>query len=129
MEHRVGQRQIPVVFGVEEVEFRRRMPLAQPDARLTPPAEYARRLGLVGAVDHHGAVRRGAAEKITPLRFAGVGVGPCIYEAWFAEDRALHAQEIGMPMTTADRAANRPDVDDGLVPVCLPAAPHHRVTA
>ena len=121
MDDRIGQRQIAVVLGVEEVELRRRMPFTQLHARLSPPSEGAGRLGLVDAVDDDGAVCRGAAEEVAPLRLAGVAVGSGIHEARFAEHRALNAQQVGVPMAAAHRTADRTDVHDGLVSVGGPS--------
>ena len=126
--HRLRQRRIAVVLGVEEVHIRGRMPLAQAHARLPAPSERSSGFGLADTVNHDRAVRGRAAEEVAPSRVA-VAMRPGIDEDRFAEDRALDAQEIGVSVSAADRTPNRADIDQHLMCVALPARTHHSVAA
>src|SRR5688572_27218224 len=62
----VGQPHVTVMLGIDEVEIARGMPLPQPDARTPAPAKGSGGLRLTRTVDHHRAVRGGAAEEVAP---------------------------------------------------------------
>src|SRR5204863_851795 len=117
------------VLRVEEVELRRRMPLADADARARAPAERPRRLGLALAVHRDRVVRRRGAEEVAPLGLRRVAVVPRIDQARLAENRALNAEEIRVAVAAADRTSERPDVDDHLVGIALPAITENRIAA
>ena len=126
---RIRQARVGVVLGVEHVGRLVRMPGTNACRRALMPAERSRPAPPGQAVDRDRAVRRGAAEVVAPPRLRRVAVRAGIDETRLAEDGALHAQEIGVAVAAAGRAAERPDVDDQLVRVAGPADAHHRVAA
>ncbi len=76
-----------------------------------------------------GVVRRGAAEVVAPVGFRRVAVVAGVDEARLAEDRTLHAEQIGVPMPAAHRTPERTDVHDHLVRAARPtglASPRSR---
>src|SRR5205807_4163287 len=99
-------------LGVNEVQRVRRLPPPQPCTWPRPPAEGSGRNGLAQAVERHRAMGRRAPEEVSPARVCGIAVGAGIYEAGRAEDRALDAQQISVPVA---QVAERSDVEDQLV--------------
>jgi hypothetical protein len=126
--HRLRPRGVAVVLGVEEVHIRRRMPLPQADARLPAPSKRSSGFGLADAVNDDRAVRSRAAEEVVPSRVA-IGMRSGIDEDRLAEDRALEAQEISVPVRAAHRTPDRSDVDQHLMGIAVPARTHHGVAA
>src|SRR4029453_5918649 len=105
------------------------MPFPQSHSRALAPPERSGRFGLGPAVDDQRAVRRGAAKEVAPFRVRGVTEIPAVNEAWFAEDRALNAQQISVSMSAAPGAAQWTDVDNHLAGIVIPLVPHDRVAA
>src|SRR5206468_2617535 len=118
-----------IVLGIDEIQPRGRVPLAQPHARPAVPSEWPRWLGLALSVHYHRVVCGRAAEEVAPLGLGRVAVVAGVDQTGFAEYCALDAQEIGMPVSGADRAAERTDVDDHLVGGAIPCITQYRVTA
>ena len=129
MGHGVGEARVGVVLGVGDVERLRGDPAPEPRARPRLPREGPARHRLVEAVDSHGRVGRGAAEEVAPGRLRRVAKGAGVRDGGLAEHRALDAQEIGVAVTGADRAAERTRIEDELMRPAIPRAPHHAVAA
>src|SRR5206468_2163989 len=91
-----GQLDVRAVMALRAVEIRRRPPVEEPRLRPRRPAERSGRRRLGRAVHHHRAVRGRRAEIAAAHEIAGVAVGTGVDEIGLAEDRALHAQEIGV---------------------------------
>ena len=125
----IGQAAIAVMVGIGEVQGVRRQPVAQPRAGPRLPGEGSGRHRLARSVDRHGAVSGRAPKEVPPVGFRRVGVGPGIDEVGLPEYGALNAQEVGVTVPAAHRTAERTDVEDQVMSVRLPPAPHDGVAA
>src|SRR5437867_13123732 len=104
MNDRIPEATIRVVLGVGEVESLVRPPPPHSCSWPRLPAEGPGGDGLAQTIDRHGAMGRGAAEEVSPAQVRRVAIGAGVHEAGGAEDGALDAQKIGVPVpATADR--------------------------
>ena len=66
-------------------------------------------------------------EEVSPLLICRIAVRPGIDEVGFPEDGALNAEQVGVPVSRADGTAEGPHIEDQMVGMCLPSAPHDGV--
>ena len=125
VEHWIGEAAVGIVRRLGGVEALGGLPVVQPRPGSGVPLERPDGDRLPEAVHHDGAVGRRAAEEVAPSRLGGVAIGPRIDEAGASENGALDTEQIGVAVPRAERTAQRPNVENELMGIVVPSAPHH----
>src|SRR4029078_1297053 len=102
------------VTGCGRLKADGRDPETEAGARPLLPGEGPGRNRLAEAIHGDRAMRGRAAEGIAPGRLP-VATGSGIDQETLSERSALDAQQVGVAMARAERAAERADVEDQLV--------------
>jgi hypothetical protein len=129
VDHRIGKAAIGVMLGIRQVEGLRGEPLTQPCSRSHLPAKWASRDCLAHTINHDTVVSGGATEEISPVRVRRVTVRPGIHEIRLPEDGALNAEKVSVSVPSAQRAPEGASIEDHLVGVRFPSAPHHNISS
>ena len=104
MRHRIGKPLVSIVRGREQVDHAAAMPAMQRAARMVQPGERSGRLGLAATVDLERAVRGGSAQPVAEREFRRIGAGAGIGQQRLRAGEKLHAQRVGVPVSTAPPA-------------------------